>query len=216
MRPEQLAEHYPQLFHMAWQGSWDSIRKRGLLSTQSLVQLCGLGEDERNSILQQHRPNWVEISSPQIGTATVRDQKPMDDAGVRKALGGGDPRRWYELLNSMVFLWPTLDRLRTMMGARAYAGMSHDLLLIDTAKLVIRHENNIRLSPMNSGATKPFPHPRDLQLFRTFNEFPFDARLKSHKQAKAVAEVCVVRAIPDIADLVVEVRTVSLDDLDRF
>lgn len=201
---------------MAWQGSWESIKKNGLLSTQSLVELYQLNEIECEDLLQKHRPDWVEIVSAEHGAATVRDQKPMSDEGVRKALGGIDPSDWYSLLNSMVFMWPTVDRLRTMMGAKAYAGMRHDLLIIDTAKLVDRYSGEIRLSPMNSGATKPFPHPRDLQLFKKIDSFPFDERLKSHRVAKAIAEVCVVGAVPDIADIVTDVRAVSIDDLDAL
>ena len=212
MRPEQLAEHYPRLFHMAWHGSWQGIREHGLLSTRSLVELYRLDPEESHTILRQHRPDWVEISCDGLGRATVRDQRPMDDKGVCRALGVNDPGQWYELLNSMVFLWPTIERLRTMM--EAYAGMSHDLLVIDTAELVERHRDGIRLSPMNSGATKPFPHPRDLDLFKRFEEFPFDDRLKSHKRAKAVAEVCVVGGIRDIGEVVVDVRTATVDDLD--
>ena len=216
MRPEQLAEHYPRLFHMAWPGSWLSIHKHGLLSTRSLVELYRLGPEQARAILQQHRPDWVEISCGGLGTATVRDQKPMDDKGVRRALGVNDPSQWYELLNSMVFLWPTIERLRTMMSARAYTGMSHDLLVVDTAELVERHRDEMRLSPINSGATKPIAHSRDLDLFKRFEEFPFDDRLKSHKTEKAVAEVCVVGGIRDIGDLVVDVRTATVDDLDSL
>ena len=216
MHPEQLAEHYPRLFHMAWPGSWPGIREHGLLSTRSLVELYRLSPVETRVILRQHRPDWVEISCDGLGKATVRDQKPMNDKGVCKALGVNDPGQWYELLNSMVFLWPTIERLRTMMRARAYAGMSHDLLVVDTAELVSRHHDGIRLSPINSGATKPFAHPRDLSLFKRIEEFPFDDRLKSHRQGKAVAEVCVVGGIRDIADVVVEVRTATIDDLDDF
>ena len=173
-----------------------------------------LGPEQARAILQQHRPDWVEISCEGLGKATVRDQKPMDDEGVRRALGVKDPSQWYELLNSMVFLWPTIERLRTMMSARAYTGMSHDLLVVDTAELIERHRDEIRLSPMNSGATKPIAYPRDLDLFKRFEEFPFDDRLKSHKTAKAVAEVCVVGGIRDIGDLVVDVRSARVDDLD--
>lgn len=104
MRLQQLAEHYPRLFHMAWHSSWGSIKEHGLLSTQALVKLYGLGEKQSSAILSKHRPDWVEISADGVGTATVRDQRPMDDAGVRRALSTEDPRPWYELLNSMVFL----------------------------------------------------------------------------------------------------------------
>ncbi|MCY4260875.1 MAG: hypothetical protein OXC91_11495 [Rhodobacteraceae bacterium] len=213
MRPEQLTEHYPRLFHMAWPGSWTSVRRNGLLSTQSLVELSKLGPEESCAILRQHRPESIEISCYGLCTATIRDQKPMDDKGVCRALRVDDPAPWYELLNSMVFFWPTIKRLRKMMGAKAYKGMRHDLLVVDTEKLVDRHHDKIRLSRMNSGATKPYPHPRCMGLFKTFEEFPFDERLKQRGRAMAIAEVCVVGSIPDIADVVVDVHAVTLDNL---
>ncbi len=214
MRSEQLAEFYPRLFHMAWQGSWENICKYGLLSSQALVELFELIPEQGGLLLQNHRPEWVKISCAGLGTATVRDQKPMSDKGVCTALGVNDPRPWYELLNSMVFFWPTKERLRTMMSAKAYIGMKHDLLVVDAEKLVDHHCDNIRLSSMNSGATKPIPHPRDLNLFKTFEEFPFGDRRKRYGVKKAVAEVCVLNSVRDIKDLIVDVRTVTLDDLD--
>jgi len=217
MRPEQLAEHYPQLFHMAWPGSWAGIREHGLRSTQSLVELYKTDSQKSHAILQQHRSESVAITCAGLPDATIRDQKPMSDKGVCKALGVNDPGPWYTLLNSMVFLWPTVERLRTMMGARAYIGMRHDLLVVGTAKLVERHRDGIRLSRMNSGATQPIPYPRDLDLFKRFEEFPFDQRLKSHRQAGAIAEVCVVDGIQDIENVVDDVHPkITVNDLDNL
>ncbi len=99
---------------------------------------------------------------------------------------------------------------------KAYKCMSHDLLVVDTARLVDRHRGKIRLSRMNSGATKPFPHPRTFDLFKTFEDFPFDERLMRYryKVANAVAEVCVVDGIQDIGELVVKVHEkATIDDL---
>lgn len=141
----------------------------------------------------------------------------MNAKGVCKAPGMDDPSRGSALLNSMVFFWPTRERLRTMIRARANKGMCHDLLVVDTAKLVESRCDNIRLSPMNSGATKPVAHPRRLDLFKRLEDFPFDDRLKSHQRAKAVAEVCVVGGIRDIGDVVVDIRTaVMVHDLIDF
>jgi hypothetical protein len=45
--PERLASRYPVLFHMAEDGSWESIRERGLLSTSALLDLFEVEAEER-------------------------------------------------------------------------------------------------------------------------------------------------------------------------
>lgn len=42
--PEELANLYPRLYHMAEPGSWESIRRYGLLSTSSLLSLFEITE----------------------------------------------------------------------------------------------------------------------------------------------------------------------------
>ena len=56
-----------------------------------------------------------------------------------------------------------------MMGAGAYRGMRRDLIVVDTQRLLDLKEDEILVSPMNSGATNPFPHPRSLDLFKSCN-----------------------------------------------
>ena len=211
MRAEQLIEYYPRLYHMAWAGSWKSIEQHGLLSTQELLKLY-----QRNTkkLIAEHRPHWVEIKREGLPHAVLRDQKPMSDAGVRAALGGRqEPSEWYSFINSMVFFWPTKARLETMMSADAYQGMQHDLIVVDTRRLVEGEFKAIRLSHMNSGATRPIAHRRDLGIFKTIDDFPFDNRKKLYGLRKALAEVCVMGGVKAIREYAIDVKTVSTGDL---
>lgn len=213
MRSADLGDSYPRLYHMAWDGSWPSIREHGLLSTQRLLQLYGLDERRVRKLTREHRPHWVDIEGSGLPTAVVRDQKPMSDDGLRRALQGrAELNEWYGLLSSMVFFWPTKDRLLRMMGAGAYVGMRHDLLIVDTARLVDANVDSVRLSPINSGATRPIPHPRDLSLFKTIAEYPFEDRKRRYGLGSAVAEVCVVGAVENIEDCVLDVASVTLSE----
>jgi hypothetical protein len=216
VHPEQLAEYYPRLFHMAWNDSWPSIEKNGLLSTKALLDHYQINDVSKKKLIKEHRPHWVEIKAANLPTAVVRDQKPMSDAGVRRALAGEEPSEWYDLLNSMVFFWPTKGRLKTMMSAQAYKGMRHDLIVVDTQRLVETYLSDIRISSMNSGATKPKAHPRDLNLFKCIADFPLDKRLKSHGPAKAIAEVCVIDRVGNISDMIIDVMNVTVEDLPRI
>ncbi len=210
--PEELARQYPHLYHMAAQGSWTSILRHGLLSTSALLDLFAIRGQERDRLERQHRPESVRISHPIHGTAEIRDQKPMDDIGLKRALGDSlTPDEWYRILNRNVFFWPTIERLETMRNARAYRGKPHTIIVIDTLRLLRAHLSKVLLSPINSGATKPFPHPRGRDTFLPLGDYPYQERKRARGEANAIAEVAVIRAVPDIKEFVISVeeRTAS-------
>lgn len=208
MTPEDLWRTYPVLYHIAWSGSWPNIRANGLLSTQALLRLYEKDEEEIDRLTRRRRGHWVQIECAGMPEAVLRDQKPMTDEGLERALQGeAEAWRWYELINSMVFFWPTKKRLKTMLLAKAYENVTHDVLVVDTRTLVQLESPNIRLSRMNSGCTKPIAHERDLGLFKEFADYPFEFRRRSYGKANAVAEVCVLNGVERIAQAVRGVKS---------
>ena len=93
-----------------------------------------------------------------------------------------------------------------MISASAYREVEHDVLLVDTKTLVQLEESDIRLSRMNSGSTKPMAHPRDIDLFKRFEEYPFETRLQNQGRERAVAEVCVMERVDRIREAVADVK----------
>ena len=105
---ERFAARHPVLLHMAHRESWPSIRKHGLLSTSALLELFGIAGEDADSIRSTRRAKSIEIHHPAWGSATIRDQKPMTDSGLNRALTDDlRPRDWYRILNSKVFFWPS-------------------------------------------------------------------------------------------------------------
>ena len=207
MRPEDLWRRYPVLYHIAWGGSWPSIEEHGLLSTKALLRSYGKSEAEIRKLTQQRRPDWVEIECAGRRNAVLRDQRPLTDAGLRTALRGtAEPWQWYDLINSLVFFWPTRKRLETMITARAYEEVTHDLLVVDAEILVRLERANIRLSRMNSGSTRRGAYSRDMDLFRRFEDYPFEDRWRKQGRAGAIAEVCVVDRVERIREAVIDVK----------
>ena len=189
---------------MAQLGSWPSVEEHGLLSTTALLDRFEVGGDERFRIESCHRPESITINHAVHGRAVIRDQKPMSDRSVRKALAGGlKPADWYRELNSRVFFWLTEERLNTFMNARAYRGQRHHVLVVDTKRLVERHEHRIVLSAINSGCTIPFPHKRGLKTFRRIAEYPYATRKRNRNP---IIELAVDYSVPDIRDFVIEVK----------
>jgi hypothetical protein len=206
---DQLVERYPTLFHMAEAGSWPSIQKHGLLSTSALLDLFEVGGELRAQLESAHRPESVTISHKSHGSAVIRDQKPMDDRGLQKALLDGiTPTEWYRTLNSKVFFWVTEKRLNTLLGARAYRNKRHTVLTVNTSTLLSAHASRVLLCPMNSGCTKPNPHPRGRNAFLPMSAYPFEERRKKASR-DAVVELAVPGGVHDIVQHVQRVEEVG-------
>ena len=195
---ELLATH-PTLYHMAERGSWPHIRAHGLLSTTALLDLYKVSGEKRLEVEERHRPNKMPISSPDLPNAVVRDQIPMSDGGLVRCLPPHmAPSDWYKILNSKVFFWLRRERLVTMLKADAYREDAHDVLEVNSQALVDVYRDRLWLSPMNTGCTKPYPHPRDEQTFSRIPDYPYGRRPKRER----AVELAIDYAVPDIEKFV--------------
>ena len=197
MKLERLVSRYPTLYHMAEDGSWESIRRHGLLSTSALLDWFEIEDEERFAIESARRPEILRIEHPEHGSAFIRDNKPMQENVLERCLHGMTPREWYEHLNRRVFFWVDRKRLLKLLGARAYRDRPHLVLEVETSGLLERHAERVSLSPINSGATFALgPAPRGPDTFR---------RIDDHPNRKPVVEVSVDYSVPDIAEFTLRV-----------
>lgn len=188
---------------MANANAWEGIQRHGLLSTSALLDLYEITGPERTRIESARRPENVVIEHAIHGRAVIRDNKPMDDVGLRRSLSGATPQEWYELLNRKVFFWLSEDRVQTLLSARAYKHENHCVITIRSRDLVEHHCDRIWLCPMNSGCTKPYPHPRSPSIFHRIPDYPFEYwRNKRHVPSKAAVELAVDVGVPDIVNFV--------------
>jgi hypothetical protein len=207
----QLVQRYPVLYHMASFGSWPLIRKHGLLSTAALLDLFEVSERAKNELLSAQRRESVAISHPVHGSAILRDQKPLSEKNLKRCLTDCDPDTWYTTLNERVFFWLNHDRLMTLMSASEYASKPHVILEVESAPLVSDYESEIELAPMNTGNTRPFPHPRGRSTFRKMSQYPYEGRHKLNDYS-AIVELTVLRGVPNIRQYLRKVEHAQVVD----
>jgi hypothetical protein len=117
---EELITNCPTLYHMAARGSWESIKQYGLLSTSALLDNYAVEPPRRTEIESRHRRESVEVTGDGLPRAVVREQIPMSDAGLKRALPDRlSPANWYELLNAKAFFWLSEERLHRLTNAQS-------------------------------------------------------------------------------------------------
>ncbi len=204
---QTVIERYPTLFHMAEVGAWPSIREHGLLSTSALLDLYEVRGSERRLIEATHRPELVTLVHPNLGTAVIRDQKPMTDAALRKCLQGGiTPSDWYKLLNHHVFFWLSRQRLDRLLAARAYRNRRHTVIAVDTARLLASRGRDVYIAPINTGSTIFNPQPRGISTFSRISAYPYDEWVRRRNGWRdAIVELAVRGGVKDIEKCIVRV-----------
>jgi hypothetical protein len=202
---DELVNLHPQLFHMAEEGTWESVRDNGLLSTSALLDRFEINGPERMVIEETNRRKATVITHPNYGSAVIRDQIPMTESALEKCLIKLTPREWYKLLNSRVFFWATKERLDRLFNAEAYRGKTQCIITIDTRRLLTLYSDRVMLSPINSGSTIFKPQPRGKSTFLPMSEFPFEEWTKKRSKRKIIVEVTVDHSVPDISEFVIEV-----------
>ncbi len=188
---------------MAEQGSWPGIRRLGLLSTSALLDLFEISGEVRYELESQQRRESKLIEHPTYGEAVIRDQQPLG-VGVTNFLDGISLREYYELLNRKTFFWVRKERLVSLLTADAYKGKTHDVLIVDTKGFVERHQDEITLSHINSGAFFGSGR-RGASTFQRIRDYPYEKWAKK-KRKDAVVELAVDYAVKDISEFTIRVE----------
>ena len=189
----KFVEKHPKLYHMAEAGSWCSIRKHGLLSVAALLDLFKVKGKQRDALYSNWRCKSVPIQNSVSGKAVIRDQHPIPPERLKNVLCEGlCPREWYEILNSKCFFWVTEERLIRML--KAYGNRTHDVITLDTRKLLDKHSERIAISHINTGSVRG-------QAMRGKDTF--------HK----IQECCLVGRKNGIAELTVEWEVPNVEEI---
>ncbi|OBB17697.1 hypothetical protein A5761_10115 [Mycolicibacterium setense] len=205
MHRDELVDHYPTLFHMASAGSWPAIRTHGLWTTRQMVATSGGAFED--AALTERRAKSLTAEHPTLGRVTIRDQAPLRLQFLESCLTDMTIAQWLDTLNNRVFFWLHPDKLGRLLGARLYRSSEQDVLVIDTKSLLDAHEERVRLSPVNSGATLyPNATERGSHTFTTIEGYPYTEHRRKKTVREAVTELAVIDGVHDIRDHIIRVE----------
>lgn len=208
VRTEDLIARHPHVFHVASAASWPSIQKHGLLSTASLLDLHGVGSQERERLLRRKRKESTQLETSGVGLAVIRDQKPLKFIS-QKIDPSSSLEAFLEALSSRVFFAPTRDRLERLLMAREYRGSPQVVLTLDTRALVTRYEQVIRLCRFNSGACTQVNHAvRGHESWQPISSYPYDEYRRRYR-GEGLVEVTVPGAVPDVLEMTTRVEHID-------
>lgn len=174
---KELSGNFPKLYHMAEDGSWPHILKRGLLSTSSLLTVYGYEGERRHKLESEWRSTKIKISCDGLEDAVLRDQIPMPPTALKQCLQNMTPEQWYTLINGRVFFWTTWKSLEMFLAAKEYKNHPQTVITLDTRKLLERYSEKITLSGINSGSTYfdpqkyTGPKPRGKSTFQLIEDY---------------------------------------------
>jgi hypothetical protein len=200
-----IAQRWPRLYHLTEVDSWPAIERHGLLSTAALLDLYGVSGARRQQLLANRRPEMVKLKRWRIGTAYVRDNKPMNETVLRRTLVDMDVSAYYRTLNERVFFFLEEAAVLKLRAAPPYRGRAHELLVLDTVGLLERYQDAVELSPYNSGAVHAGSTvQRGPRPFLSIAEYPWDER---RDKRPPIAELTVLGSVQNVTSLLVERRT---------
>lgn len=207
MELDELLERHPTVYHMAEDGTWPSIRSRGLLSTAALVDLYNPPAATRSRILHGVRRTSVTMTAASLPPVVIRDQLPLKFLD-RCLSPGTPPQAFLDALNGRVFFWLSEQRLRRLLDARMYRRSPHVVLHVATASLLSCYAASAELAPYNTGSMHvPTAPRRGPDVFVPIIDYPYDDwRRRRGASGEPAVELTVPWAVPDVADHVARVE----------
>lgn len=212
MKPSELAERHPRLYHLTEPGAWENIKKNGLLSTSYILDLFEIEGLDREKIEANRRPSAVQLDHFYYGHVVINDNIPLIEKALVNCLDDGlMPSDWFRILNARVFFWPSLEDLNRLLSARLNRTRQRDVIVVDTFSLAKAHAKRIELSPINSGATLRKAARRGLYTFTPLLKYSFSDWRKLRGRHDQIREVVVQNHVIDIANHTIEVLRYPLE-----
>lgn len=172
-----FARRFPRLFHVTRRRALASIERHGLRPASAFAP----GEDE-------NRNEWTRRTGPDGEPVWLRWQRLGDHILGRRLPPATSPAEWRRLINSMVFLFPSVDAAERLRGFPADAEFDQVIVALETVALV-EAGLEVRVCRWNNG----FPDRQRPTRLRAATDYRC---LAEWRRGDTVSEVVVRGAIP--------------------
>ena len=202
MTIDDFCKRHPTLYHAAHASALPQLQRHGLLSTQAIVNLLQLPDEQRTALTAERRPRQVPLHHSLHGSFYLRDQKPLHIKALANCLDGVTPSGWLRLLNARVFLWASRARADKLLYAREYRGQSQLLLELDARPLLTRHLDRTAVTRINTGSVIRKAARRGHHSFIPLQDFPATPKIE-------IVEVAILNSIPNLRDYILSATIID-------
>ena len=187
-----FAKAFPSLFHVTRSSSLAGIQRSGLLPARSFSAEASANE-------HANREGWAKTVDDTGGIVWLRWQRLQDHILERRLPGSIMPAQWRAFINSMVFLFPSLDAARALTKSPRDEAVEQIILRFETDEL-LKAGCELKTCRWNNG----YPDRSKPARLRTFEDY---RPATQWRRGDVCREITVLGAIPsqvpfNVVDLV--------------
>lgn len=161
-----------KLYHLSLAASFEQVQEHGLLSTTALLDKFQVVGERRHILETRRRQAREPLTHESYRTVHLNNQYPLFEGGLKKCLIDMSIEQWCLSLNKRVFFWAREQNLQGLIKAQEKRGYGGMLLSVQRKAFLEAFEEQLELSPINSGDATRRAAPRGTKTFAGVSGYP--------------------------------------------
>ena len=136
----ELAEHFPNLWHVTFAGGWEGIQRQGLLRAVDVAP----------ETAEEFRAEVRRVDGSDGLTVTLRDQV-SSRADPSPCLDGITPAQWWSLINGRVYFFRRKDDATKLLDVYLGQGHAQEVVRVRTKAALEAVAGGVEVTTVNAG-----------------------------------------------------------------
>ena len=136
----ELAEHFPNLWHVTFAGGWDGIQRQGLL------RAVDVAPKEADAF----RPEVQRVEGADGLAVTLRDQV-LSRSDPAPYLDGITPAQWWSLINGRVYFFRKKEDATDLLDVYLGKGHAQEVVRVRTKAALEAVAGQVEVTTVNAG-----------------------------------------------------------------